>query len=740
MPSIRRDREAEPINKVYPLRDIEKPTAPEPVTGGWSEGRPIVVDLGTHQTRVGYASGAPEEPDHVFYTQVSKFRDRKVARTYQLVGNEAYVDQAGKSNIRSPFDGSMIQNWDMIETVLDYSFAKISVQSQGSVDNPVVMSEMLGCPMAQRKTMNEMLFELYGVPATCFGVDSMFSYRYNKMGSNGLIISAGNDTIDLIPMSNGKGVVSLAKRINWGGRYASAYLQSLLSLKYPVFPTKITGTQAMLLMQDHCYVSKDYDEEIAHYLDWDGLADRERVVEAPYTPTVVVEKSAEELARIAEKRKESGRRLQEQAAKVRLEKLLEKENDIQYYRNLQERVESANKKDKKRLLDADSFRDEQALQKKISELDRAIRRARKQDIGDDDMDEEPPSFPLIDVLDEDLDEDSIKEKRRQKLMKANYDARMRAKEEKEAEKKRLEEEEKQDAEWRERDKEGWLEDRRSKLMEIFNRRRERQQLKEDLSNRKSHAAQMRMKSIAALATESSRGSKRRRRGQGEDDADDTFGANDEDWMVYRDITKEVDSEAEEDEQRLVEKLHQQLNEHDPEFRIDEYAREAGAIDWRDSVINMFLRGPREFDHESQAQAHQIHLNVERIRVPEVMFQPSIAGIDQAGIMEIADDIILRRFPGGITQHSDLTQNIFLTGGLANFEDFDARVHRELRALLPVGTPIKVTRAMSPSADAWKGMSQWATTDEFRHKMVTRQEYEEYGSEYIKEHGYGNSFI
>ena len=37
--------------------------------------------------------------------------------------------------------------------------------------------------------------------------------------------------------------------------------------------------------------------------------------------------------------------------------------------------------------------------------------------------EEAPSFPLVDVPDEELDEDQLKEKKKQKLMKAGHEAR-----------------------------------------------------------------------------------------------------------------------------------------------------------------------------------------------------------------------------------------------------------------------------------------------------------------------------
>lgn len=728
---------AKPVKQVYPLRDLEKPEGVEPVTGGWASGKPIAIDLGTYRTRVGYA-GDSKDPEHVFYSQVAKYRDRKAARTFQLIGNDILLDSSARQNMRSPFDGQMVSNWELVESILDYSFAKLSVGSNDCVDNPVVMNEVLGCPASHRRNMNELMFEAYQVPSVVYGIDSLYSFRYNSPSqSNGLVISSGHEVTTIIPVIDGQGALSLAKRINWGGKQSSAYLQSLLSLKYPLFPTKITQNQTALMVHDHCYVSKNYAEENARILDFEGLEDRERVVEAPYTQVTTVEKSEEELARLAEKRKESGRRLQEQAAKARLEKLIERERQLEAYKELQQRVENGPKKEVKKTLDREGFRDEAQLQKEIAELEKSIRRARKLDVGDD-ADDQPPSFPLVDVPDEELDEAQIKEKRKQKLMKANYEARLRAKEEKEIEKKQQEEEERKDAEWRERDLEGWLNDRREKLQAIFDARREKQRLKEELTNRKSQAAQNRMKNIAALASDGGR--TRRKRGRGDDDPDDTFGADDNDWAVYRDISKEDDSEEEEEEERNINQLTEQLQKHDPEFRLEDYSRERGAIDWKDSVIHMFLRGPREFEQESQAQMHQLCLNVERIRVPEVMFQPSIAGVDQAGIVEICDDILLQRLQGGPSNNQEVLKNIFLTGGQAHFENFDERVHRELQSILPVGSPLKVRKAADPSNDSWRGMAQWATTPEFSKASVSKQEYEEMGSEYMKEHGYGNSYV
>lgn len=169
--------------------------------------------------------------------------------------------------------------------------------------------------------MTELIFEGYNAPSLVYGIDSLFSYSYNG-GQNGLVVSSSNTATHIMPFLNGRGLVSLATRLNWGGSQSADYMQKLLQLKYPAFPSKLQAWQAESLMMDHCYISGDYREEVMNYLNPDVLDEKDRVIQFPFVETVKIEKSQEELDRIAERRKESGRKLQEQAAKARLEKVI----------------------------------------------------------------------------------------------------------------------------------------------------------------------------------------------------------------------------------------------------------------------------------------------------------------------------------------------------------------------------------------------------------------------------------
>lgn len=577
--------------------------------------------------------------------------------------------------------------------------------------------------------MNEIIFECYGAPSLATGIDSLFSYRYNK-GQTGLVVSSSYSATHVIPVYNSRPMLAQAIRLNWGGWHSAEYLLKLIRLKYPSFPGKLSASQTENMVRDHCYVSKAYDDELRSYLDWTGLEDRDIVIQYPFTEEVIVEKSEEELARIAERKKESGRRLQEQAQKMRLERLVRKEQELEYFKSVQEKIANSNKKDTKRLLDAEEMKDEAHLDRTIKELEKSVKKARSKDVGADvEEEQEAPNFDLIDVPDDQLDEAGIKQKRQQRLLKSSHEARARAKAEKEAEKARIEAEKQADRERRENDLEGWLEEKHAARAETLQRMKERDRLTADLGNRKSLASQARMKSIANLASDGPR-SKRRRGGD-----DDNFGANDDDWGVYRQIAvgenaSDDEEGGEEDLLGNLKALEDELLRYDASFSYDD--THDAQSDWSKSLLHAFMRGPRPFDAGAQSETHQLHLNVERIRVPEVVFQPSIAGIDQAGLVEIAGDILTQRLVGipGINR-DDFLRDIFLTGGNTIFANFDDRLRQGLTALLPSDSPLKIRRAGNPLLDAWKGAAGWVGSAGYKSAVVTKAEWLEKGADYIK---------
>jgi actin-related protein 5 len=117
-----------------------------------------------------------------------------------------------------------------------------------------------------------------------------------------------------------------------------------------------------------------------------------------------------------------------------------------------------------------------------------------------------------------------------------------------------------------------------------------------------------------------------------------------------------DSEDEEDEQEALRTVESRLLEHDPKFTLDDTAERQAMR--KHQLLNAFIRGlapddPLDtYDPESAEHNSQLHMNVERARVPEVIWQPHMAGLDQAGLAEIVEHV-LRGF--GEPERQRLTQ-------------------------------------------------------------------------------------
>ncbi|KAI1615092.1 actin beta/gamma 1 [Exophiala viscosa] len=732
--------------RVYPAPDFPFKGWQPPQTDGYRQSaanpaeNAIIIDNGASTVKAGFSF--EKKPRFLIPPVVAKFKDRKYNKYCMFVGHDAYADATTRGQIRTAFEQftSIPTNWDIMEGIYDYIFLKLGVDNEGSVGRPLVVTEPVANLGHSRKMMNEMLFECYNAPSVTYGVDSLFSYRYNK-GTSGLIVSSSHTSTHIIPVLDRKPQMQSCARLNWGGAQAQDYLLRLLRLKYPTFPGKMTTEQMEQYIKQYCYLSSDFPAEVSNYLDWSGLEEeRDIIIQYPFTEQVVIEKSAEELARIAERKKESGRRLQEQAAKMRLEKLIRKEQQLEYYQQLhQSYINAPTKKEQRRILDDEELKDEAALERIIRDLDKSIKKSRNKDLGtveeEESLEEQLNKFPLLDVPDDQLDEDGIKEKRHQRLMKSGVEARIRAKAEKERERARAAEEERQDIDLRENKFDDWLAGRRDQRDALLAKVKEQARAKADSGNRKGIASQMRMKTLANLASD---GPKRKRRGGGE--YDDDFGANDDDWGVYRTVATEPasdDEEPEEDPMAALKAVESELLQFDPEFSEKDTIEAQN--DWTKSVLHAFLRGARPADPESQREANQIHLNVERIRVPEVVFQPGIAGVDQAGLVEIIEGIVMGRF-SDVAQQSALLKDVFLTGGNTMFTSFEERLKRELIASVPTDFAVNVRKASDPVLDAWRGAASWWSSGartEREAATITHAEYLEKGSDYIKEHDLGN---
>ncbi|MEQ2277333.1 Actin- protein 5 [Xenotaenia resolanae] len=143
---------------------------------------------------------------------------------------------------------------------------------------------------------------------------------------------------------------------------------------------------------------------------------------------------------------------------------------------------------------------------------------------------------------------------------------------------------------------------------------------------------------------------------------------------------------------------------------------------------------------NMAEYHQLFVGTERLRCPEILFQPSLIGEDQMGLMETLQYVLARYTP---EQQEALVNNVFLTGGNVQYPGMKERVERELLEFRPFQSHFKVTMATRPGLDTWYGARDWALEHPAAagaEGWISRQDYEEKGCEYLSEHCASNVFV
>ncbi|PVV02866.1 hypothetical protein BB560_002670 [Smittium megazygosporum] len=600
------------------------------------------------------------------------------------------------------------------------------------------------------------------------------------------------------------------------------FLLDLIKIKYPAFPSRVSEYQSRELVKNHTFFALDYKQELGSILEKKSLGDFDHIIQFPFRHISTNEKTKEELELQEEKRRENAKNLQKIAARIRQEKLERKEIEIVELQSVLDQIndlESTDSNSVRNLLRDNDFDSKEELEAEIKKIEGSLKRARYKDLGiDPNEDKEPPKLDLLEVPDDQLDQDQLKEKRKQKLIKSNLDARDRIRQAKLEEKRKQEEEIKKDLDLKTNNFEVWLKQLKDKRQSILDKIEAKNALKSELSNRRSQASQIRLRNIADLASNESNnsGSKRKR----QEEFEDNFGEDDNDWNIYLDISKENLEDEEDDPEAELIQINELLFENDPEYlnsldrmekdkientilyrfysgdqeailekpAVPKNSKSQGSISKNASVSSNLDNStcsvkledsdveidedtasnndynnnngsscpPRrssifstELDEVNEliARSNQIHLNVERVRVPEILFQPSIFGIDQGGLVEAIENL-WKNVPGLLPVSA---KNIFITGqGFSKTPGLQDRLRKELTSILPVGTPLNIFMSTDLESDAWRGAAAWTRflSNGANHTnyinliepfSISRVLYNECGSEYLKENAFSNKY-
>ncbi|CAI9092377.1 OLC1v1027597C1 [Oldenlandia corymbosa var. corymbosa] len=693
----------------------------------FSSSTPIVIDNGGSYFRIGWAG--EDDPRVVFRNIVQRPRHKTTGETVTVVGDHnpallRYFD-CTRSGPRSAFDGNVVYQFEIMEYILDFGFDRLGAD-QSQIDHPVLINECPCNPNQSRCRMAELLFESYGVSSIAYGVDAAFSYKYNQKkgicASNGLAICSGFMSSHAIPFVNGEPVFEACCRTNVGGYHVTDYLKQLLSLKYPHHSTKLTWEKVEDLKMENCYIAPDYASEVKIFQKGDKEAEEKtRCWQLPWTPAPVEEQpSEEEIARKAERKERQGQRLREMAEAKRTSRINELENEIRGLDFLVKQLEHVPENDVPAFLRDTGYASKQEIESNLAKATQSLRKAKGEQVENEEKGDtsNAEKYNLLHVPDEMLTSEQLRDKKRQLFLKSTAEARQRAKQRKLEQELEREKQMKLEEAKRLENPELYLDLLRAKYQELSEKVEQRKRQKTNGNNtngkqngsggvgrgeRLNAAQRERMRLLASAAFD---------RGKGED----TFGRDDEDWQLYKLMSRDNNDDEDDNEADLA-RVSARLREIDPTF-----------VPKSETGSPAEPPGFRPLTKED----FQILMGVERFRCPEVLFHPNLIGIEQAGLGEMAG-ISLRRLPSNDEALEErITKSIFLTGGSCQYPGMIERLETEIRMLRPCGSAINIVRAYDPILDAWRGASQYASDMQlFQQQTFSRDDYFEKGEDWLR---------
>ena len=173
---------------------------------GGDEVGALVFDPGHFSFRVGYAGEdcpKSEIPSYVGVSEDSRNENEVKSEGMEIDGQKIdlanvtkkyHVDTVGLHYPKKGMEVStfikegMIDDWDMLEQILDYSYAKI-IKSESEY-HPVLFSEPAWNQKARREKLTELMFEKYNVPAF-FLVKNAVLAAFANGRSTALVLDSG---------------------------------------------------------------------------------------------------------------------------------------------------------------------------------------------------------------------------------------------------------------------------------------------------------------------------------------------------------------------------------------------------------------------------------------------------------------------------------------------------------------------------------------------------------------------
>lgn len=211
---------------------------------GGDEVSAIVVDLGSHTCKAGYAG--EDAPKAVFPSVVGTIdqmevddsattdADKGKGKRKLYVGSQALGFRRDHMEVLSPLKDGVVVDWDIVDSIWDHAFRECLLVDP--TEHPMLLAEPSSNTQQQRERTAELMFEKYKVPALFLAKNAVLT-SFASGRATSLVVDCGGGSTTIAPVHDGYVLQKAVISSPIGGELLSdCLLKSLESKKIMIKP------------------------------------------------------------------------------------------------------------------------------------------------------------------------------------------------------------------------------------------------------------------------------------------------------------------------------------------------------------------------------------------------------------------------------------------------------------------------------------------------------------------------
>lgn len=184
---------------------------------GGDEVSAIVIDLGSHTCKAGYAGeDAPkavfpsavgsvdqmevDNPDNPEDNSGSASDSKSKGKRKLYVGSQALGFRRDHMEVISPIKDGMVLDWDIVENIWDHAFRECLLIDPK--EHPMLLAERCSNTQQQREKSAEIMFEKYQVPALFLAKNAVLT-SFASGRATSLVVDSGGGLTTVAPVHDG---------------------------------------------------------------------------------------------------------------------------------------------------------------------------------------------------------------------------------------------------------------------------------------------------------------------------------------------------------------------------------------------------------------------------------------------------------------------------------------------------------------------------------------------------------